>query len=325
MGKRALLGVVIIGRNEESTIQASIESASPYPLVYVDSGSSDQSVELAKASKAHVIELDDSKAYTAARGRNAGFRYLSEQYPDIQYIQFVDGDSTLSKGWLEYGAAVLEKKPRTAAVQGILDERYPDLSIYNKLCEMEWKRVVGPIDYITGLSMIRVKALKETGGYDETIIAGEEPELSLRFIKLGYVMELLDYKMATHDAKMLRFMQWWTRCLRYGHGFSEHLEMEGANKKYIREKFSTLFWAGVIPSLIILSLAFAPLFSVFIASSYVYLIWKIMKFRQRTYNDSQKDGILYACFLCFAKFPQLLGMCLYHYRTLFKKEKTLIE
>ncbi|MEZ5917333.1 MAG: glycosyltransferase [Parvularculaceae bacterium] len=46
------------------------------PIVYVDSGSTDGSVESAKAVGAIVVNLDMSAPFTAARARNAGFKTL---------------------------------------------------------------------------------------------------------------------------------------------------------------------------------------------------------------------------------------------------------
>ena len=64
-------------------------------IVYVDSGSNDGSVQRARHLGADVIELDMRVPFTAARARNVGFRRLREISPDIEYVQFVDGDCEL--------------------------------------------------------------------------------------------------------------------------------------------------------------------------------------------------------------------------------------
>ena len=51
-------------------------------VVYVDSGSSDGSVGLARSMGAEVVELDLSLPFTAARARNAGFERLQQVDPD---------------------------------------------------------------------------------------------------------------------------------------------------------------------------------------------------------------------------------------------------
>ena len=96
------LAVVVIGRNEGQRLRAclgSIESTKT-PVIYVDSGSTDDSVAVAQEYGADVVELDNSRPYTAARGRNAGVARLREMGMDVDYVQFVDGDCALAPGWL---------------------------------------------------------------------------------------------------------------------------------------------------------------------------------------------------------------------------------
>ena len=63
------LGIVVIGRNEGERLRSCLASTvGPHrTVVYVDSGSSDGSVELARSMGAEVVELDLSLPFTAAR------------------------------------------------------------------------------------------------------------------------------------------------------------------------------------------------------------------------------------------------------------------
>src|SRR5271168_3473812 len=92
------------------------------PVVYVDSGSADGRVDLARALGTDVVALDMSLPFTAARARNAGLDRLLEQHPDIEFVQFVDGDCELSAGWLDAAKEALRAQPRAAAVFGRLRE-----------------------------------------------------------------------------------------------------------------------------------------------------------------------------------------------------------
>src|SRR5690349_18516545 len=101
----ARLGVVAIGRNEGERLRLCLESlirsATVRGDVYVDSGSTDGSVALAQSLGVDVVHLDLTEKFTAARARNAGWRRLVQLYPDIRYVQFVDGDCEVVEGWLE--------------------------------------------------------------------------------------------------------------------------------------------------------------------------------------------------------------------------------
>jgi glycosyltransferase involved in cell wall biosynthesis len=104
-------GAVAIGRNEGARLARCLESLSmAAALVYVDSGSTDGSVQLALDHSADVIELDMTIPFTAARARNAGFRRMREIAPDLLYVQFMDGDSELIDSWMERALSFMEMK-----------------------------------------------------------------------------------------------------------------------------------------------------------------------------------------------------------------------
>jgi len=65
-------------------------------------------------------------------------------------------------------------------VTGRREERHPRKNIYHILTEMEWRYEIGPCRYFGGDVLIRREALERTGGFDELLIAGEDPELSYR-------------------------------------------------------------------------------------------------------------------------------------------------
>jgi glycosyltransferase involved in cell wall biosynthesis len=96
-------GVVVIGRNEGERLLACLQSVQSLgcPVVYVDSGSSDGSLERAAALSDLALALDPLRPLSAARARNEGFRALLAARPELRLIQFLDGDCTLLPGWLE--------------------------------------------------------------------------------------------------------------------------------------------------------------------------------------------------------------------------------
>ena len=68
------IAVVVIGRNEGERLRQCLMSIDKgvAGIVYVDSGSTDQSIALAESLGAQVVELDASIPFTAARARNVG-------------------------------------------------------------------------------------------------------------------------------------------------------------------------------------------------------------------------------------------------------------
>ena len=109
------LAIIAIGRNEGERLRACLTSlqGADARILYVDSGSTDNSVEFARSLGIKVVELDQDTPFTAARARNAGVAALGEDLPD--FIHFIDGDCVLVEGWLETGLAAIEADPTVSA------------------------------------------------------------------------------------------------------------------------------------------------------------------------------------------------------------------
>ena len=136
---------VAIGRNEGERLKLCLKALTRYcnPVVYVDSGSTDGSSEFAKSIGVHVVDLDTSIPFTASRARNIGFAKVCELVPDIDYVQFVDGDCELTDNWVKDASEVLRNNPKVASVCGRRRERFRQASIYNRLMDLEWERPAG--------------------------------------------------------------------------------------------------------------------------------------------------------------------------------------
>lgn len=245
------VGAVVIGRNEGERLRRCLASMGELMArtVYVDSGSSDGSVLLAQAMKADVVSLDMRSAFAAARARNEGFRRLVSVHPKVDFIQFVDGDCEVVPGWLERARAYLEAHPDCAVVCGRRRERYPERSIYNRMCDAEWNTPVGDALSCGGDAMIRAKALIEAGGYRDSLIAGEEPELCLRLRLAGWRVHRLDQEMTLHDAAITKWSQWWKRTVRAGHAFAEGAWLHGRSpeRHWVRETARAVTWGLLLP------------------------------------------------------------------------------
>ena len=139
------IGLVVIGRNEGERLRQCLLSGigKVAHIVYVDSGSTDGSIELARALGVDVVELDLSTPFTAARARNAGFAHLLQKDAQLEFVQFVDGDCEVVEGWIGSALAQLEAQSDVAVVCGRRRERFPEQSIYNRLCDMEWDTPIG--------------------------------------------------------------------------------------------------------------------------------------------------------------------------------------
>lgn len=216
-------GIVMIGRNEGERLLACLRSIAPLglPMVYVDSASTDGSQAAARAAGAHVVNLDLARPFTAARARHEGVEALIAHAPAIRYVQFVDGDCAIAPGWIATAQAFLDGTPDYAVACGRRRERRQDASPYNRMADIEWDTPVGDAAACGGDSLVRLSAYHQVGGFDPTLIAGEEPELCSRLTLAGWRIRRLDAEMTVHDAAMTRLMQYWRRAVRSGFGYAQ--------------------------------------------------------------------------------------------------------
>ena len=321
------VGVVAIGRNEGQRLYQCLSSAisTVAQIVYVDSGSTDDSVQLAHSLGIEVVNLDLSIPFTAARARNAGFARLMEITPQIEWVQFVDGDCQLVDGWISRGQIELESNPSLAVVCGRRRERFPQSSIYNQLCDLEWNTPIGVTKACGGDAMIRVSAFQQVGGFNPSLIAGEEPELCVRLRQQGWQIRRVDAEMTLHDAQMMRFGQWWNRSVRAGHAYLEGACLHGrqAERHWVRESFSLALWGMLLPCLA-LGLAWSTHGgSLVLLLAYPALASRI--FLNLRPNLDTHSAFFYALSCVIAKFAQTVGALKFLQCRLSGNHTTLIE
>lgn len=310
------VAAVLIGRNEGARLIAALAAIPPdvSPVIYVDSGSTDGSVAAALAAGARVVKLDMSRPFTAARARNEGFSALAPDIPD--YVQFIDGDCALDPDWIATATAFLQANPSVAVACGRRRERFPEASLWNRLCDQEWDTPVGQALACGGDALMRVAAFNAVGGYNPTLIAGEEPELCVRLRAAGWEIWRLDAEMTLHDADMTRFGQWWKRMRRSGHAFAEGAVMHGAppERHFFKETRRAVLWGAVLPILALLGTAITP---------WAVLLW--LAFPLQMVRLAPRMGLTRAVFLTLGKIPEAIGVAEYWFRRLIGRRAGLIE
>ncbi|ERN43059.1 putative glycosyltransferase [Rubidibacter lacunae KORDI 51-2] len=321
------LGLVAIGRNEGDRLRQCLDAivGKVACVVYVDSGSVDNSIELAKQRGIDVVELDLSQPFTAARARNAGWVRLMELDSTLEYVQFVDGDCEIAAGWLETARSTLQGRPEVAAVCGRRRERFPERSPYNRLCDLEWNTPIGETLACGGDAMMRVAALKQVGGFAPHLIAGEEPELCYRLRQQGWKVLRIDADMTLHDAAMVHFRQWWQRALRAGHACAQGAWLHGREpERYcVKECRSILLWGAIVPT-VALGLAWPTRgLSLAIALVYPLMIYKVFRFKRS--QCGRRNALLYAVACIAGKFPNVFGVLSFHRNRLLGRGYCLVE
>lgn len=313
-------GAIIIGRNEGARLIACLDSAIASglsPLIYVDSGSNDGSIEAARAVGAEVVLLDRDLPFTAARARNAGLEQLANHPAPPCFVQFIDGDCALRENWAATALNFMTAHPKVAAACGRRRERFPEASLYNRLIDREWDSPCGEVRACGGDVLMRVEAVEAAGRYNPSLIAGEEPELCVRLRQAGWAIWRLDAEMTWHDAAMTRFGQWWTRSRRAGHAFAEGAAMHGAppERHYVAQTRRAVIWGLILPAMILFGLLITPW------ALMLVLLWplKALRLMRRGYD------LPHAVFLTIGNLSEATGILTYLWKRLSGKHSELIE
>jgi len=307
MGSITSIGAVVIGRNEGQRLITCLEPLLAHLeyVIYVDSGSSDNSLQEAEMRGVECLSLDMSEPFTAARARNEGAEYLLKKYSDLQYLQFVDGDCEIQPEWINLAHEFLVRNSQYAVVCGRRRERYPEQSIYNQLMDIEWDTPIGDAMACGGDALIRVDAFKQVSGYRADLIAGEEPEMCLRFRHNGWKIQRLDAEMTLHDAAINKFSQWWRRAVRAGFAFALGCSIHGRSKEHfwVKENQRIVVW-GIFMPILIVSLVVSNL--VFLGLLSVYLMQIVRVGIKRPDLGSMR--FIWATSVVLGKFPEAVGL-----------------
>jgi GT2 family glycosyltransferase len=308
------IGLVAIGRNEGERLVRCLTSVigRVERVVYVDSGSTDGSAARARELGAEVVDLDLRTPFTAARARNEGVARLLAIEPAIDRVQLVDGDCEIVPGWIEEASRTLDARPDVAVVCGRRRERYPEASLYNRVIDVEWDTPVGEAKACGGDAMMRVAAFREVGGFDASLIAGEEPELCLRLRARGWKILRIDHEMTLHDAAITELRQWWQRAVRSGHAYAEGADKHGRGpeRHWVAETRRIVLWGALVPSL---ALGAAPLTGgLSLALLFGYPVSAYRAFRAVRRRGVPMDGAAaYAAFMTLAKGAEMQGALRY--------------
>ena len=147
--------------------------------------------------------------------------------------------------------------------------------------------------------------------------AGEGPTALLMLMNIFallicYSIIKIDRPMATHDAQILRFGQWWRRAVRAGHALGHRYARHGRTRfrDGKREIRSVLFWGLGFPLAVLFLLLPTRGLSLLLLGGYALLGWRVYRHYRRA-GLSGEDAALAARFIVYGKFAEFLGVVRY--------------
>jgi glycosyltransferase involved in cell wall biosynthesis len=310
-----LVSVVVIGRNEGDRLLRCLQSIAEMRTVgfevetiYVDSASNDGSAQRAAPLGARVIEVRPTRP-SAAVGRNAGWRAAAGQF-----VLFLDGDTQLHPLFVRRALDQM-RKPDVAIVWGHRREAHPEQSIYVRVLDLDWIYAPGPSDFCGGDALVRRSVLQAVGGFDDSLIAGEEPEMCRRIRERGLTILHIDAPMTLHDLAINSMAAYWKRAFRSGHAYAEVASRfaSSGDPLWRADARRNLLHGGVMLALIpILALSSMwPWAAGIVMLTGGLAIARSMR-RSAWKAQSRRTRLLYALHSHLQQVPILLGQLSYH-------------
>jgi GT2 family glycosyltransferase len=328
-GAAPSLSVVVIGRNEGerltrclSSVRRALGAATPAEILYVDSDSTDDSRERAAAAGATVLGVRPQRP-CAAIGRNAGWRAARGEY-----VLFLDGDTILDPAFLPQALAAMAD-PAIAVVWGHRREIAPRQSCYVRALDLDWVYAPGVVAFCGGDALCRREALETAGGFDERLIAGEEPELCQRIRAAGALILHIDAPMTLHDLGIRSFRPYWRRAFRAGHAYAEvsRLTRAGGRPLWANEARRNVVHGGAVaaaPVALAAAAAAGPFALAAVVGAGVGVLARTYR-RCAWKSDSRFTRAVYALHSHLQQVPILCGQLAFHVDRLRGRRRALIE
>jgi glycosyltransferase involved in cell wall biosynthesis len=276
------LSVVVIARNEENVIGRCLDSVvhavshRNAEILFVDSASTDRTVEIAQCYPIGIVRLDPHLPLSPSAGR-----WLGTRLTNGEYLFFVDGDMVVIDGWLAHALEVLGNQ-HVAAVGGRLFWILPGEELHLGRRD---DFPLGQVPGLGGAGVYRRRALQECGTYNPFLRGEEERELAYRLSSGGYTVERVEAPMAYHLNKPRSVQENVERAI-YFRGVGQIMRHYALRRifwdllKEQREPF--LFWAFVIVLFLLFAgstarhshLALTALAAVTLLGATALAIWK---------------------------------------------------
>ena len=159
------------------------------------------------------------------------------------------------------------------------------------------------------------------------VIAAEDDEFSIRVRRQGWKILMIDAPMASHDAAITSFRQWWRRNRRAGHAYAQVAALHGGGEEryFVRDRRRILIWGLALP---MAALAAAPFtrgisLPVLICLYGLQLVHIVRGCRKRGW--ASRDAWAYGFFTVISRFPALQGLLEYYWRRMRRRAMTIIE
>jgi len=236
------VGVVVAGGGSaiETTIRAAGDEG---PVIYVAQAADQEIAAAAGRAGAEALMIAD-RALSPGRARNAGYRELKKQRPNLRYVQFVEAGFVLDPAWLAAARRFMDRRPEVAVIEGWASSPARRPAGATESGEVE---ITGPTAFV------RASAFESAGGFRGDLIVNETADLCIRLRRRGAHIWRLDAPMGVRGLAPAKTRDWWARAARRGFDYAHGADLHGAppEELYSAEQWRAILWGAIVPLLMI--------------------------------------------------------------------------
>ena len=239
-----LVTIGICVRNGESMLPNVVDSIlkQDFPkeqlqIIFVDDGSQDKTPQIIKT----YLPLFNGRAkFFRTTWKGLGHaRNLIVRESNGEFILFVDADQIITKDYVKSQIEVMKQNPTVGITAGVFRTVPGNLILnlevapyivnqknYGKPKTLLWKnnKLIG-----TGGTAFRAKAIRQVGGFNESIKgAGEDTDLILRIMKAGWLLKPNMAELYELHGGLSKPKDLWKKYFWYGYGSQKSFEQTGS-------------------------------------------------------------------------------------------------
>lgn len=326
--KMPFVSIVMTVLNVESTIKECLESLVSldypkvrYEIVIVDGISKDRTKEIIMK----FAEMHDNpkinfyeKAGSIGTGRNEALRFAKGDF-----IAITDGDMVVDKAWLKELMAAFDEgvagvggpnnnaddDPLTKCLSS-LDIQGPSNDVVPMFSENPYSReFTSKTDIYTTVcrnTCYRKSVLEEVGGFDETLIGAEDPELNMKILKKGYSLGYTPKAVVYHHHRStLKGFFKQQRLFAVGQAFVNKKHPEMFKPVQLMPTFAFIFLIGLI-----LASIFVPLLAILVLA--IILAYLVLYFLYGLKCAKKKNDMKIAFLMPIVVFTWHLAWVIYY-------------
>ncbi|MDZ7626882.1 MAG: AAA family ATPase [Parvularculaceae bacterium] len=246
------IGVVVIGGDLDiAETLHSLPDGTPFVIA---AGAQEEGLAAAKEAGVNIVEINDKP--NGGRARNAGYRRLKKENPDLRYVQFLEAGAMLAPGWLDHADKFMARRPEVSVLEGRTTLSDHSATVFDRLYVSKSFSPPGEIQAAGPNALYRAESFEQVGGFRGDIVADATADLCIRLRRRGAHVWRTDAAMSVVEPRRLDLRGWRLELKRAGFESAAGAALHGSPPERfgVKEQSSAFFWGGFLPALICFSI-----------------------------------------------------------------------